>query len=843
MAARRLVRGGWGLGALLAGCWGSGRPAPVDDGVALALGVDVPFAEIEIPAGNRPGGAVPATDIPLDGPWRALGPLKGMSRYEMDIPVRPRGLFFHTPQPGLELVDATGARVPYERGANGKTHWNHDRDKLVVALPGDREAPAPGELHLRWPKAVARERALNLSMSGGVEPAAFVRTSVQAGWDSRQGVLVPAPGKVAWDITVPPAGELHFAPGIVEPEVLDARPSDGATLIVEIEADGVKTEVYRGELAVGKFAQQRVDLSRWAGKAVRLRVLSEPKATPDFDYVFLGEPVVSSRERNPTTVLLVFVDTLRPDHLGTYGYGRPTSRPLDDWAKRDAVVFENARSVAPWTLPSARAILTGRQPEEFAVAETLQARLRAQGWATGMIAGNVYLSPNFDMDRGWDFQHVTNWPDGDEVTAQAMQWLDAHEGRDRLLLVHYMDPHLPYKEPGSYRHAFAGDTPAGFSEQVSLDDARKAQTPEQQEYVKDRYDNNVKFAVDEASKVIAMADDNDIVVFFADHGEELWDHKGFEHGHTLFDELLRVPLVVRVPGLAAGRQAAPVSLLDITPTVLDALGLPAGGLDGTSLLPAARGDAAAVSALEDRDQAFGRPLYGSPRWGVLHDGQKWTTTEGREALYDLASDPGEKANLAKDDQSVPGPAYRGYLAAVLGRDVDAGFRIAPARAPGPLGDKELTVTVSMPGGIKAAWPGDDPLKGSEVTVVVGPLDTTGAEPMQQATFTWEAGFHGTREAYVVPTQPVEGVTQRAGFVVTCGGETKTMTIPEARGSAPGKTRLPLANERVGGRAIAISWGFAPQPNAETSAIDGADDELKSALEAMGYVEGRDAKNP
>lgn len=827
-------------------CGGPTRPEPVDSAQARAFALAaLPFAELEIPDDNRPLHAQPATDIPITG-WRILGTNNGMTRFEADLPVRPRGLFFHSAQPGLTLVGAEGP-LNYEQGVRRpRPYWNHDRDVLTVAFPEPREAPGPDELHLRWPKAVEREQALNFAMSGQPDRERFVRTHVQVGYDSRQGLLLPAPGRMAWDLTLPPAAELHLAPGIVAPEVLDGRPSNGAKLRVEVEVGGTTTTVWSGALSAGTFRQERVDLSRWSGQTVRLRAVSDPSGDADFDYVFLGEPVVASRERNPTTVLLVYVDTLRRDHIGAYGYPRATTPGLDAWAAAHAVTFDQARTIAPWTLPSARTVVTGRQPEEYALAETLQSTLAAQGWATGMIAGNVYLSPNFDMQRGWDYQHVTNWPDADEVTAHALQWLDDHEGRDRLLLVHYMDPHLPYKEPTRYRYAFAGDAPAGFSEKVYLEDIKRLGqkvAPEQRDFVIDRYDNNVKYAVDEAMKVIGRADDNDVVVFFADHGEELWDHRGFEHGHTLFDELLRVPMMVQAPGLAPGRVDAPVSLLDVTPTVLDALGLTGRDLDGQSLLPLARGDAAAAEAFTKRDQAFGRPLYGTPRWGVLHDQQKWTTNEGREALHDLRADPAERDNLAKDDQNLPGATWRGYLADALDRPVDVAFRIFPARPPAEARDQDFVVRVTVPGGIRAAWSGDDPLKGSEVTVAREPVDPLAPEGAATVTFTWLAGWNGTREVYVVPTLPVSEVTQRIQFDVTCGADQRTITLPAPRGSEPGKIRVPLASERVGGRPIAVTWAFAPAPSDDTRELVGADDELKSALEAMGYVEGREEPKP
>jgi arylsulfatase A-like enzyme len=827
---------------ILMACGGgpAGRPHPVGNDVAqeIPLAAGTPFAELEIPDSSRPGGLAPAEDIPLDGPWTSTGPNHGMQRYEADLPVRPRGLFFDSPQPGMDVVGPDGAVLPYERGVPRKfPYWNHDRDTITVCVPPGAGAPAKGELHLRWPKAVQRERALNYGLSGISSKEAFVRMSIQAEWDSRSGLLIPAPGRVAWDVTMPPSAELDFAPGLVAPEVLDARGSDGAWWIVEVEEGGSTTQVASGPVSPGEFSQQRVDLSRWSGRAVRVRFRSEVGSNPDFDYVFLGEPVIASRKADPKTVLMVFVDTLRRDHVGTYGYERATTKPIDAWAAAHAVVFDDARSVAPWTLPSARTIITGRQPEEYGVADALPKLLRERGWATAMIAGNVYLSPNFDMNRDWDLQHVTNWPQATEVTALAQQWLEEHEGRDRLLLVHYMDPHLPYQEPAKYRHMFAGVAPPGFSDRVNLGDIKRVRLDDAgQQWIKDRYDGNVAYAADEAAKVIAMTDPGDVVLFFADHGEEFWDHRGFEHGHTLFDELLRVPLMIQAPGFAPGRAAAPVSLLDVTPTILDLLGIEGRELDGRSLAPLMRGDAGAADAFVARDQAFGRPLYGNPRWGVLHEQEKWTTSEGREALFDLATDPRETDNLLKPDQPLASPEWRSYLGNALDRDVDVGWRMLPGRATGDLGASDFVVKVTVPGGIKAAWPADDPLKSSEVEVVLDPIDATGAEPVQTATFTWLHGWRGTREAYVVPNLPPEQVADRVAFDVTCAGDTKKLTFPPAAATGPGAVRMPTIQDRIHNRGFTVSWETSPAPHADTSEVIGADDEMRDALKALGYTE-------
>jgi hypothetical protein len=614
-------------------CGSDPRPAavPASEGRTLPLS-ELPFAELEVPDDSRPGHRAPEGDIPLLGPWRYSGTSKaGMHKYAAPLPIRPRGLFFQKAQPGMSLTDRSGETLRYDRfGRSNDRMWVHDRSEVVLYFPDRSGAPAPGDYVMHYERAKDREAALNLKYSGKAKED-FVWTTIADDWDARRGLLLPAPGVAAWDVDVPPAAELRFAAGLVEPEIRDGEPSDGVTLTIEVDAGAGPEIVHTESLAIRSFHPVDVDLTRWAGQEVRVRARTDPGASADFDYAFLAEPVVASRVADPKRIVMVFVDALRPDHLSLYGYDRDTSVAIDGLGQT-AAVFTNAHTVAPWTLPSSRAIVTGRQPEEYDAATTVQEVLRKQGFATGMFAGNVYLSQNFGMHRDWEFHRVGLWPRAEQTVDEALAWLDEHEGRDVLLHVHFMSNHLPYVEPEPYRSRYAGERPQGLRDGFLLQDVRRMPNdPELRKYVADRYDNNVRYVTDQIARIVERLDDDDVLVLFADHGEELWDHKGFEHGHTLYEELLHVPFVVKAPGIRTGKLDTPVSLLDLAPTLLELAGAPVPPeMDGHSLVPLLRGDEAADAALRARDQAFGRPLYGQEQWGVLHGTQKWTTTEGHE---------------------------------------------------------------------------------------------------------------------------------------------------------------------------------------------------------------------
>jgi len=821
---------------------------------------ELSFSELEVPPSSRPDAAGPPASIPVTGPWRYVGTTRqGMHKYATAVPIRPRGLFFQRAQRGMVLRDQDGVEIAYDRfGKRNTRMWSHDRRELLIYQPERAPAPNDGEFFLTYPKADARERRLN-QITSGREPGDFVWTTIQDDWDSRSGLLLPAPGRAAWSLTIPPSGELRFVGGLVEPEVREtAAGSDGARIVVEIDHEGQTTEVLGANVAVRKFTPRRVDLSRWAGKEVTLRVRTESAGTPTFDYVFLAEPVVASRLADPVRVVMVFIDTLRPDHMSLYGYERDTTAAIDGLGA-EAAVFTNARSVAPWTLPSARAVVTGRHPEYYDRSPTVQSLLKEQGWASAFMAGNVYLSSNFGMARDWDLHRVGLWPMAEKVTDDTLAWLDEHEGRNAIVQVHYMDPHLPYIEPPSYRRRYAGDGPDTLREEFHRPDvvrARAADHPEMQSYIRDRYDNNIRYATDQVARIVDRLDDNDVLLLFADHGEEFWEHGNFEHGHSLFDELLRVPLVIRAPGITPRQIDAPVSVMDLTPTILDLVGVtrPA-NLDGRSLVPLLRSEPGAEAAFAGRDLAFGRPLYGMERWGVLLGDQKWTTNEGREALYNLSVDPGETSNLFKGAQA---PTSSTYLAAIergLGRPVVPGYRLTPsmlkARTPKLF---PLWALCTVPGGFRVAWAGDDPLDTSEVTLrLIDDRETVqrlltdyqiSGHPIpehagQVVEACWHGGKRGSREVYLVPDKPLDEV----GMAMQCsafmgdatGGKRGTMQIAEARTPAPGAVRTPLNRIRWTGRQLLLQYGFGPQPNADTQPLEGHDDESTEMLEALGYV--------
>ena len=337
------------------------------------------------------------------------------------------------------------------------------------------------------------------------------------------------------------------------------------------------------------------------------------------------------------------------------------------------------------------------------------------------------------------------------------------------------------------------------------------------DWVIGRYDQNIAYTDDALSDFLEWIE-ADTVVIFADHGEEFWDHGEFEHGHALYEELLHIPLMVKDDELPSGRVAEPVSIQDITPTVLDLLDLPIHpGVTGTSLVPAAEGDAEALAALRERPHSAGRPLYGKERWGVIAQNLKWMTHRGDEELYDLATDPLEKDDLS---DRAPTEPLRAAFAEGLGQPAPLSWRVEA----GKTSVKEpTTVHFHHPAGFGEAWLGQDPLKASKMTLAL-------EEGVVHVTF--HPGKSNAREIYLVPNEPGQ-----AGFRIAYA-DAEFVVAEDAAAPEDNGTGRAFVNEKVGKRSFKVGYAVAPVPS-EGMQLVGVDAELEEALRAMGYQVGED----
>jgi arylsulfatase A-like enzyme/Flp pilus assembly protein TadD len=344
-------------------------------------------------------------------------------------------------------------------------------------------------------------------------------------------------------------------------------------------------------------------------------------------------------------LLLVTIDTLRADRVEAYGAADAVTPTLDRLAS-EGVRFETAISAAPVTLPSHASILTGLYPPHHGArynglfelpssAQTLTERLLDAGYATGAVIGAVVVAEPFGLAQGFqfyddeDFWDQRSAPGGylerpaAEVTDRAIRWLEGVEG-PFFLWVHYFDPHATYRPPPPYDRTFA-------------------ERP---------YDGEVAYVDAELGRLIAKLEtsgqlENTLVVATSDHGESLGEHGESTHSYTLYDAALRVPLVLRGPGLPAGSVVEPlVRTVDIAPTLLALLNLPGlPGVDGRDLTPLWH-DSEALPPLVAYAETFA-PRYDhgwSPLFAARSDEHLYVRAP-RSELYEVVRDPGQVRNL------------------------------------------------------------------------------------------------------------------------------------------------------------------------------------------------------
>lgn len=615
---------------------------------------------------------------------------------------------------GVDLAAARVARLTLVARGDARLAtlgWKLEQDRhspgyrtLSVPLVPDGRAHAYDIEIARQPYWTGRVVALQLSVTGGT--AELVALSGRSAADPYRlmclaGECLPAlPGlrSLAVDLPrdLPPGARFEVRLGLV-PEY--DRPGVTVTFRGSVERGGVRRPWFAAEShgGTGRHARWRRasgELPRGGGRLVlEVDARRGGERLPEGVGVW-GDPLVVAPGRRPGPHLVVLlIDTLRADVVGAYG-DRTGITPRLDALAAAGVRFADLAAPAPWTLPSVATLLTGLEPQthgagrrfgEFAptglpeAARTLAESLRGAGFYNLGIYHNIYVNPAFGLHQGFD-EYVSREEPAEALVDEALARLARYGGERRLFLyLHVFDPHNPYEPPPGDCARVARRFVPTYRGPLGCAADRRPENPIPP--ARDRRWHEALYRAEVAAtdravgrflaglEELGMAEDT-VLLVLSDHGEEFWTRiaqeragrykRNADHGHTLYQELLRVPGILRAPGLAPRVVEAPVRMADLAPTLLRLVGVEPPPSQGRDLLAA----------------LLGRPLPRPPLLGdvILHGPERWSVRRGPwklivphppanepaspaaapppVELYHLVEDPGETVNRAPAEPAV-----------------------------------------------------------------------------------------------------------------------------------------------------------------------------------------------
>ena len=550
------------------------------------------------------------------------------------------------------------------------------------------------------------------------------RRALTPGFPSELAFRVTLPGEPFLDFSVAVLARRNVGRGSVE-------------FSIRLEDEGRRFTVFEEIVRArggGGLKARSVNLAAWRAKEVTLTFGAEP-AHPEAVGAWVedveiawGEPRIENRpfERTsaPPSMVLILVDTLRRDYLGFHGFEGLISPNLD-WLARESVVFENAFTQAPWTKPSIASLFTSLSPDAHgldnheglfgpredqalttgvlpAEAMTLAEALKGAGYRTAAYVANPWIHGRYGFGQGFDsYEIVETLP---EILERARGFI-RREQRPFFLYLHFMDVHGPY-DSSEEDFQTMGTSPS-LAPRDEPRDGDLVKLPsylsgiswfEDEEFRNRTFGEVVAFRLSRSRTLRARyaanvldfdrriapllnelrnseLNESTILVLTSDHGEELLEHGGWDHGFNLYEHQLRVPLLVRTPGAAdRRRESRTANLLDVMPTLLALANVEVPeGVEGEDLLGFDGSDGPTFSAATKHRE--GVYALRTERYKLIFDGKA-----GSVSLFDLSADPGEYRDIASENE-----AEARNLLGVLSRHIEhaRGSRLDPESADIP----------------------------------------------------------------------------------------------------------------------------------------------------------------
>ncbi len=530
----------------------------------------------------------------------------------------------------------------------------------------------------------------------------------------RNVLFAPPESEYMFTVDLTAETVLEFGVGIVSdaPSLTSQKPSDpggtGVDFRIELEIAGRTRTLFQKTVQLSDpahtspfvFIEDRIDIP-YSQSAAHLSLIT--RGTPG-QFSFWTNPVLYQKDSDGINVILISIDTLRADHLGCYGYARDTS-PHIDALSQDGALFINTYASSSWTLPSHVSLLTSQYGVHHQVYHddermdpeipTLAEKFRGHGYTCAAFTGGGFVSSAYGFAKGFDIYDegsggVFHRDSAARLSRAVSEWLDRNQDRRFFLFLHTYQTHSPYACPPPYKVMYLNDDSLFgsadlFNHLGGKENLYKSLPQDERQNLIDLYDGEIRYVDDRfigplvsQLKTLGLYD-RTFIVFTSDHGEEFFDHGAWGHGQSVYDELLKVPLILKFPAskYRGQRSDTLVSLIDIMPTLLEDRGWSQNDLelDGKSLMPILEGR-------ETQNRIFladiGRNVMQS------HVPKKIATNRGSRKfilndqyieedltffqhapkkpdpieLFDLLADPGEHVNVANQNPSLANALLR-----------------------------------------------------------------------------------------------------------------------------------------------------------------------------------------
>ncbi|MAW63997.1 MAG: hypothetical protein CL473_08470 [Acidobacteria bacterium] len=515
-----------------------------------------------------------------------------------------------------------------------------------------------------------------------------------------ESIITKVPEAMRFPVTVPTEGWLDLSVGTME-----ATPTTFRVEAVLNGTDDVQVLMEHTVTTPDRWERTPVDLTALAGQDVMLSLALNAERSGAIG--LWGSPVIRSRQPAAPGVILVVADTIRPDHLGAYGYSRNTTPTLSRLAA-DGARFDDVVAQATWTKVSTPSILTSLYPRSHGVTDvpdrlpsaalTLAEAYRAAGYATLSFSSVSFTGAATNLHQGFEEVHEAGSRTGTnrsksarEFVDRLLPWIELHRHVPFFVFLHVFDPHSPFEPRPPYNTVWADPTGretheervAAVRSQIDSPFLRGQVMPTQAEldasgvdveafmsYRRDWYDGSILGMDAEIGRLVQQLDqlalrDRVVVAFIGDHGEEFLEHGSSWHGETVYAEVTRVPLIIRAPGkiLPGRRVDETVRTIDLMPTLLELTDLSAPEtLQGQSLLPLIYGGdtpwvsppavseehTRAGNGTADRHASYALVLDG---WRLIHNVVR-KDNEPEFELYRDQEDPLNQTDVANDHPEI-----------------------------------------------------------------------------------------------------------------------------------------------------------------------------------------------